>query len=297
MRNEKSNRTEKNIMVTLKSAKLTVEICETGAEIQSVKSIGGTEFIWCGDENIWSGHAPILFPICGNLKNDTYEYNGKEYSLPIHGFASTSKFFIEYNDDTKAIFLLKSDEKTLSCYPFEFEFRAIFELDGNELKVTYNLQNKTDGEMLFAVGAHEAYSCPEGIEEYDVIFEKYETLNSHFVDENLISNNTVPILENKNILPLKKKTFEAGALIFFELISRKVTLKQRNGSRKIEISFPDHDFFLIWTKPEGDYICLEPCCGIGDIIGSDYNFSNKKGIHKLNKSEEYNAVHTIKFSE
>lgn len=282
-------------MVTIKSDKLIATISESGAEIQSVTSIDGTEFMWSGDENVWPGHAPILFPICGTLKEDRYEYNGKEYSLPIHGFASTSEFFVEYSDGAKAVFLLKSDEKTLSCYPFEFEFRAIFELIGNELKVTYNVRNKTDGEMLFTVGAHEAYSCPEGIEEYDVIFEKYETLNSHFVDGNLISDKTVPVLENKNILPLKKKTFEAGALIFFDIVSRKVTLKQRTGNRKIEISFPSHDFFLIWTKPEGNYICLEPCCGVGDIVGSDYNFSNKKGMIKLNKAEEYSATHTITF--
>lgn len=284
-------------MVTLKSNELTAIISEKGAEIQSVKSKNGTEFMWCGDEKVWSGRAPILFPICGKLKEDRFEYNGKEYSLPIHGFASTSEFFVEYNDDTKAVFLLKSNEETLACYPFEFEFRVIFELKSNELTVTYNVQNKTDGEMLFSVGGHEAYSCPEGIEEYDVIFEKYETLNSHFVEGDIISRDTISILENKNILPLKKKFFETDALIFFEIASRKATLKQRNGSRRIELSFPNHEFFLIWTKPEGDYICLEPCCGVGDIVGSDYNLSNKKGIRKLNKSEEFNAVHTIKFSE
>ena len=284
-------------MVTLKSNELTAIISEKGAEIQSVKSNNGTEFMWCGDEKVWSGRAPILFPICGKLKEDRFEYNGKEYSLPIHGFASTSEFFVEYSDDTKAVFLLKSNEETLACYPFEFEFRVIFELKSNELTVTYNVQNKTDGEMLFSVGGHEAYSCPEGIEEYDVIFEKHETLNSHFVEGDIISRDTISILENKNILPLKKKFFETDALIFFEIASRKATLKQRNGSRRIELSFPNHEFFLIWTKPEGDYICLEPCCGVGDIVGSDYNLSNKKGIRKLNKSEEFNAVHTIKFSE
>ena len=284
-------------MVTLKSNELTAIISEKGAEIQSVKSNNGTEFMWRGDEKVWSGRAPILFPICGKLKEDRFEYNGKEYSLPIHGFASTSEFFVEYSDDTKAVFLLKSNKETLACYPFEFEFRVIFELKSNELTVTYNVQNKTDGEMLFSVGGHEAYSCPEGIEEYDVIFEKYETLNSHFVEGDIISRDTISILENKNILPLKKKFFETDALIFFELASRKATLKQRNGSRRIELSFPNHEFFLIWTKPEGDYICLEPCCGVGDIVGSDYNLSNKKGIRKLNKSEEFNAVHTIKFSE
>ena len=284
-------------MITLKSDKLTVAISETGAEIQSVKSIGGTEFIWCGDKNIWSGHAPILFPICGGLKEDKFEYNGKEYTLPKHGFARTSEFLVEYSDDTKAVFLLKSNETTRIGYPFEFEFRAVFELSGNELKVTYNIQNKTDGEMLFSVGAHEAYSCPEGIEEYDVIFEKNETLNSHLTSDGIISNDTVCVLENEKILPLQKKFFDIDALIFFELASEKAILKHRNGSRTIEVSFPNHDYFLIWTKPEGDYICFEPWCGMADIVGSDYNFCNKAGIHKLNKAEEYNAVHTIKFSE
>ena len=52
-------------MVTLKSNELTAIISKKGAEIQSVKSKNGTEFMWCGDEKVWSGRAPILFPICG----------------------------------------------------------------------------------------------------------------------------------------------------------------------------------------------------------------------------------------
>ena len=74
-------------MVTLKSDKLTVQISEKGAEIQSVTSNNGTEFMWCGDENVWAGRAPILFPICGGLKEDKFIYEGKEYVyLYLDGF-------------------------------------------------------------------------------------------------------------------------------------------------------------------------------------------------------------------
>ncbi|WP_390883212.1 aldose epimerase family protein [Kovacikia minuta] len=33
------------------------------------------------------GGIPILFPICGNLPDNTYTYNGQTYTLKQHGFA------------------------------------------------------------------------------------------------------------------------------------------------------------------------------------------------------------------
>jgi galactose mutarotase-like enzyme len=32
------------------------------------------------------GGVPILFPICGNLPDNCYTYNGQQYTLKQHGF-------------------------------------------------------------------------------------------------------------------------------------------------------------------------------------------------------------------
>ena len=93
-------------MITLKNDKLTVKIEELGAEIRSIVC-EGKEYMWGADPAIWSGTAPIMFPICGGLKEDKYLYNGNEYTLTKHGFAKLSVFEVEQADEHKAVLLLK----------------------------------------------------------------------------------------------------------------------------------------------------------------------------------------------
>ncbi len=276
---------------------MTVEISKTGATIQSVKSEKGTEFIWQGDERIWAGRTPILFPICGGLKEDKYTYKGKEYTLQKHGFIRFCEFDTEEITDTKAVLVFKSNDDTKKSYPFDFEFRTAFELSGNELKVSYITKNTSDDDMYFSVGAHEGYNCPEGIEEYDVIFEESETLNSYQADGNLITDKTICVMENDKVLPLKCEYFAIDALVFRNLNSRSVKLSHRHSSKSIEVSFPKHNYFLLWTKPSGEYICIEPWCGFPDVVGSDYDITHKEGIIKIAGNEEHIASHTIKFTE
>ena len=51
-----------NVSVTLKSL---------GAELTSIKDASGTEYLWQGNPEFWSGQAPVLFPIVGCLRNGT----------------------------------------------------------------------------------------------------------------------------------------------------------------------------------------------------------------------------------
>ena len=121
-------------MITLKNDILTVKISKFGAEIKSVVK-DGYEYMWHGDPQIWSGSAPILFPLCGASKDNKYILNGKEYNIARHGFARNKIFELEYINDKKAVFLLKDDEETLAKFPFKFEFRATFILRKNAIKI------------------------------------------------------------------------------------------------------------------------------------------------------------------
>ena len=65
---------------TIKSGKLTAQINDFGAELVSAVGADGYEYIWDGKE-YWCHHAPVLFPTCGRIVNDTYTYAGKTYHM------------------------------------------------------------------------------------------------------------------------------------------------------------------------------------------------------------------------
>ena len=188
-------------MITLKNKRLTVGIAKLGAELKSMQR-DGIEYIWQALPEVWAGSAPLLFPICGGLKNDSYTYGGRTYRLEKHGFARHQLFAVEEATDTHAVFLHVSNAETRACYPFDYELRVIYDLSGDSLCVTYRVDNKTDGEMYFSIGAHEAYYTPEGIEDYDVIFEKEEDLATQALYGNLFGHSAMPMLKGARTFPL-----------------------------------------------------------------------------------------------
>ncbi|MBE7011498.1 MAG: aldose 1-epimerase family protein [Ruminococcaceae bacterium] len=283
-------------LITISNDILKASISTFGAELSSVIK-DGKEIIWQADPNVWAEQCPILFPICGGLKEDKYIYDGKEYTLPKHGFAKLSEFEVESVTDTKAVFLLRSNEETLKNYPFEFEFRAIFELDGEKLLTTYETKNLSDRDMYFSVGGHEGYSCPNGIEEYSIIFEKPEKLERNTLQGCFLKDEKedLGILDEVTELPLKYDYFILEAIVLTDLNSRKVTLLNRNTKEEITVEFPNHDYFLIWTKPGAKCVCLEPWCGLPDFIGSNFEIAEKRGIITLPSGETDTRNHIITF--
>ena len=133
----------------LKNGVLTVYVANKVAEIQSVKSADNKEYIWEGNPDFWTGHAPVLFPICGGLKDDKFVYGGREYTLNKHGFGRVKTYEVEKTDETSVTYLLRSDDETLRQYPFEFELRITYELKGNSLLVSYNVRNMGEKPMYF----------------------------------------------------------------------------------------------------------------------------------------------------
>ena len=63
-------------MITIqKNNRLSVQIQHLGAELISLKSNQGKEYIWEGNPQFWGKHSPVLFPIVGTLKNNTFHHN------------------------------------------------------------------------------------------------------------------------------------------------------------------------------------------------------------------------------
>lgn len=279
-------------IIKISNGNLTAAINTFGAELVSLKK-DEFENIWDGNPEVWDGHAPILFPICGKLRDGKYIYCGKEYPMGDHGFARRSDFSLEEKSETSATFLLKSSEKTLKVYPFNFEFRAKFTLADKSLITEYAITNTGDKEMYFSVGSHEAYSCPEGIEEYSLVFDAEENLENSLL--------TGPFLNHQrdhfgitSELPLKYEYFpERDTLIFEKLKTRKVTLLHRPTGRKVAVDFTGSDKLLIWTMEGAKFLCIEPWCGLPDFVDTNYDLTQKAGIITILPGETIKKSHTI----
>lgn len=279
--------------VTISNYKLSVEISTLGAEIMRVTGCDGTEYIWDGNPDVWSSRALILFPICGGLKDNKYSLDGRFYSLAKHGFVRNSEFKIEEHSDTSVTFCLSDNEETRKAYPFSFDFRVEFSLEGETLTAVYSVFNKSDNKMYFSVGAHEGYACPEGIEEYKIIFEKSEELRAYILDGSLLSDKYVVVSKGKREFPLLYDYFAVDALIFKDIESKKVTLA--GGGKEITVEFDGFDNLLLWTKPDAGYICIEPWTGVPDVVGSGFELSEKEGITELSSGDTYNITHKMTF--
>ncbi len=278
---------------TIKNEHLCVKISDYGAEIHSI-TYNGKERIF-NDTNVWEFHAPVMFPICSALKDDMFTYEGKEYSLAKHGYGRTTLYALEKSSDASATYLLKSDEESKKVYPFDYELRITYTLDKNSVKVCYNVKNTGKSTMYFSIGSHEAYDCPEGVENYSVIFECEEPLlNSSFDGENM-QYEPVNADINGNELKLSGDLFYNDALIFHNLKSKKVTLKNNLTNETSTVEFPGCAFFLLWQKPHEKYICMEPWTGLTGWGNTDPDITKKPFATPIAAGELYTKEHTITF--
>lgn len=271
----------------ISNSKLSVQIKSKGAELFSLKNnVTQREFIWEGNSDFWGKHSPVLFPIVGTLKNNTYRFENKEYQLPRHGFARDLEFKIVYQTENEVIFSLSSDENTAKLFPFKFELQMHYILIDATLKLSYSVKNLDNKTLPFSIGAHPAFALPFEFENYSLQFEHQETLKSCTLENDLLSDKTFEIkLENKN-LPLSYSLFANDALIFKTLKSKFITIVETENPI-LKISFSDFENLGIWTKPNAKFICIEPWLGYSDTIHSNGNLSEKDGIQIVKENQTF----------
>lgn len=275
-------------MITfLRNGYLEVSVSALGAELQSLRRAGGPERLWQGNPAFWSRRSPVLFPIVGKLRDDRYAVGGRTYSLPQHGFARDRVFDLVSADRAEAEFLLRSDGETLAAYPFEFELRVRYELDGESLRVTYRVFNAGAGPMWFSIGGHPGFACPHGpggrFEDYELVFEREETADRLLLEGPLLSGEQERGLDGTRTLPLSWELFERGALVFEGLRSGWVALQSRGGGGRLEVRFAGWPYLGLWTLSGAPFLCVEPWHGIADRAGASGRLEEKPGILRLER--------------
>lgn len=276
---------------TISNEFLTVSVNTKGAELYSLKA-NEKQFMWNGNPEFWGKHSPILFPIVGTLKNNSYFINQKEFKLSRHGFARDLEFnLLEIKSDS-ITFSLKANDETLKNYPFEFELQVKYAVCKKTLTIQYLVINNSNSKMPFSIGAHPAFALPNGFENYGLAFSDDEILNYHLLENGLIADHTEKLILINKQLNLKYKTFENDALVFKSLKSKSITILE-NSKPYIKIDFENFPNLGIWTVQNSGFICIEPWFGYSDTTKSYVDLFDKEGIIVLEKNQEFKTEYSI----
>ena len=276
----------------IKNTFLTATINSFGAELCSLKNNENKEYIWEGNPDFWGKHSPILFPIVGTLKNNSYEYDETEYHLSRHGFARDMDFELIDKKENSATFSIQSSEETLKVYPFLFELQIIYTLDKNRLNIEYKVMNNGKSKMPFSIGAHPAFALTGNFEDYAIQFEKGESLEYYLLENDLISNKTKTLEVQKGCIPLTYELFKNDALIFKTLESKSLTILE-NKNPFLKVNFNDFPSLGIWTKMNAPFLCIEPWFGYSDTNENSGNLFEKEGIQVLEENKTFRSEFSI----
>ena len=269
---------------SIENGRFRISVDTRGAELRRFTDLtDGHEYLWEGDPAIWSGTSPLLFPIVGRLRNDTYTLYGKEYRMPIHGFARNAEFALESASDTELVFLLTESKETLAQYPFAFALRVRYAFAENGFVMEFSVENKNDTAMYFSLGAHPAFAISLGDR---VVMDEEETLCAYKLNaDHLLDPTPHPVFDHSRTLTVTEQTFADDALIFFGMRSKGASVIRTNG-RSVHVTF-DAPCLGLWAKPGAPYVCIEPWFGADDPHDADGDLTQKPYIVSLDANTTF----------
>lgn len=286
-------------MIQIQNGILKAGFLSKGAELRTlISSSNNQEWMWQANPAFWGKTSPILFPIVGGLKNDSYHYNGATFHLPRHGFARDKEFEIRKQEESKIVFGLSSDETTKAIYPFDFDLEVEYSLKENALQTTYRVKNTTQkAELWFSLGAHPAFAIDvderKAFSDYKIRFSNDNELHLHPLHNNLLQQETRNVPLQQQSLPLAYSLFENDALVMTDMKSKELVLENSTDKKGLCFRFTNFPYFGIWSARDANFVCLEPWAGIADFEHHNGNLTQKFGMISLPPNGQWKAEWSV----
>ncbi|MGN1061522.1 MAG: aldose 1-epimerase family protein [Candidatus Scatosoma sp.] len=289
----------------IENAVLKIGVETAGAQLKTVYSKRtDTEYLWQGDEAFWKGRAYNLFPIVGRAYENRYSFRGKTYEIRPHGLARDNEFVLIDRTATKLIFSLSYSEQTLKVYPCKFVFYVVYEICGENLNVTYRVENADESAIAFCLGGHPGFNVPfhptGEFEDYYLEFpEKTAVEQCLLAPSKLLSGERTPFpLHANNRIPLTHGMFADDAVILAKTC-RSVSLKRKRSRRFLTLNYPDFRYLGIWQTPSSSapFICLEPWTALPAEEGKIYDLETKEDATLLPAGKTFEARWTLELHE
>lgn len=197
------------------------------------------------------GGIPLLFPICGNLVNDTYTLNGQAYTLPQHGFARTLPWQVSQQTTTDGVGLtvtLTSTEATRAVYPFDFELNYTYTLRGNSLELRFSHTNRSTDPMPFSAGIHP----------YFAVADKQQLAINLPATQYQIKG-APELYDFPGQFDFSQDEIDFA---FVQLTGQTATVTDQAANYTLTVDFDAHYPVLVfWTVKGKNFYCLEPWSG------------------------------------
>ena len=269
---------------TIKSERYTALISDEGAELVSLKSAAGEEFIWQGAEGSWNRHAPLLFPICGRIKDKSYVYRNQRYNMDAHGFARCSTFDVLSHTESSITLSLSQNEETLAIYPFAFTLTATYSLEEGALTAAFTVKNDSGEIMPYMFGWHPGFVLPTAggadINDYYIDFAGLESLDLYPLQNGPFARpypDAYP-LTNGRVLIDEEYLYSKDTMIFLAH-NNSCTLGSDKNNYRVEMSWTDNlPVLAVWKYPRNvdKYLCLEPWTQMPADGETEENFETRK---------------------
>jgi galactose mutarotase-like enzyme len=236
---------------------------EADAYLEVVPARGGIITRWqiCGEDIFYldrerfkdpnlsvRGGVPILFPICGNLPDNTYQYQGRNYSLKQHGFARDLPWQVSKQSSETAASLtleLNSNEATRQVYPFDFQLIFTYQLQGNSLRIHQKVINLSPEKMPFSIGFHPYFQVT------DKTRLSFDIPSSQYLDQR-----TKTFHSYSSNFDFNLEEIDAA---FPQITRHQSGFSDSYHQRQIVLSYDDlYTTIVFWTLKDKNYICLEP---------------------------------------
>ena len=287
-------------MKTLTNGIITIGVNEHGAELCSLKC-DGREYLWGAYPEYWKRHSPVLFPIVGSVWDGEFRSKGKTFKMGQHGFARDMDFALLSVSEDEIWYELRSSEETLQKYPYEFILRIGYKLHDSTVDVCWEVENPSDEEIAFQIGAHPAFYWPmlsnevinQGVEAMENVlaennlrvFFKFNLKNKKLSElvspdfplvdsqtiqeKGCVSNSMVNdyVLRN-GVLPITSQLFDHDALILAESQTDIVTLLDNDSNPYLSVTFKS-PLVGLWSPPmkNAPFVCIEPWYGRTEEVG------------------------------
>ena len=254
-----------------------------------------TQYAWSGDEKIWAGRNPTLFPFVGRVWQDTYRYADKSYHLGNHGLARRALFRPAAQTATTLTLRLDANQETLAVYPFVFTLENYYRLVGESLQITTHVINQDNKTLPFSLGAHPAFRCPllsgEKNSDYRILLDQSESLHRLRMASDGSWARESEFFAQTSEIALDEHVFDDDVIALAKPATRSLTLA--GPRRRVCVSCEQARYWGIWSKPGAPFVCLEPWLSHGDTRGFRGDLTTKPEITLLAPGEVFTFRYQI----
>ena len=259
------------------------------------------ELLYQKEADSWQGQDIAIFPFIARLKGKVFTHKGKEYSLKNHGLCRYTEFSLLEKKEDSISLLYESNEESLKEYPFPFRFVASYRLEGNALRITYEITNKGNETMPFGLGAHPAFVVDSKIvdgvldtTDNQVRFDRPTRLTRIVFDEKGEFIRGEEDYGIKEFLPTGKEVFQAYKTLAVKGEGIDHVRLIRGSGRTLDFRFDNIKYFILWSfEQTGSYVAVEPWMSLPDFEDGPKEIMEKKTLIHLEKGQVYSFSYSI----